>query len=100
MILNEIDNVVHMELKSITKFERIRSISLDINYKYHISSCCSLKWDEWLIIDGNTSRLIHVDKDGQIKNIHEYDPLPCYATSFGPNILAISTEKCVNFHKV
>jgi hypothetical protein len=55
MILNQTDNLVHMEVKSRTKFERVWSIVLNISHKYHISSCCSLEWDEWLIIDGSYS---------------------------------------------
>jgi hypothetical protein len=100
MIFNQIDGVVHMELKSITNFERLWSISLDITYKYRISSCCSLRWDEWLTIDGNIARLIHVDKDAHVKNLREYNPLLCYATLFGRNILPVSAGKGVNFHKV
>ena len=61
---------------------------------------CLLKCDEWLVIDHQTSHLLHISKDGKLKFTKKYDPTPQNAVLFGSNILAIRTTNCINFYKV
>jgi archaellum component FlaC len=88
----------HMELRSCTTFDRLWLLQLDI--KYSIAYCCSLNCNDWLLLDHNNSRLIHVTENGNIKSTVVYNARPENAILFDSDILAIKTEKCWNFHKI
>jgi hypothetical protein len=63
-------------------------------------NCCSLQYDEWLLMHTGTSRFFHISKDGKLKIIHEYHPKLNNATMFGANTLVIHLGSKVNFHKL
>jgi hypothetical protein len=84
----------------VVTFNQLWTISLNIQEKINIISCCSLQHKGWLIIDLAQSRLIYVTNQGQIKQSIVYEPSPQYAVQFGKDILAVLTEEGVNLHKI
>ena len=92
---------VHIEVRSSLTFDQLWSLSLDITHHgERVKRICSLKCDEWLVIDHKTSSFLHISKDGKLKVKRSYEPTGHNATLFGSNILAIRTTNCLNFHKV
>ncbi|CAF0805802.1 unnamed protein product [Adineta steineri] len=90
-----------IELRSIKHFDYIWSLKLDIEGECHNSlRCCSLYDNQWLVADFHNQRLFHIRNDGKLKTIYSYKMSPWYITLFGPNILVISTQNSVNFHKL
>jgi len=61
--------------------------------------CCLLTDDEWLVIDYEKERLLHITKDGKLKATIKYDPNPYRANLFA-NMLVVSTIDGLNFHKL
>ncbi|CAF0862721.1 unnamed protein product [Rotaria sordida] len=95
-------SIVHFELRSSITLDRLWSIELNISHRIGqpLIRCSSLKCDEWLVVDNNTSQLFHIRKDGQIKSVYPCNPSPWNAVMFGSNLLAIRTKNSVNFHKL
>jgi len=96
------NEMVHLLLRSLTTFDQLFSIDLDIRqplYQLPIR-CCPLKNNEWLISDANTSYIFHIDKNGKLKGTLMYDQPPFNAVLFNSNILVIRTEGNINFHQL
>jgi uncharacterized protein (UPF0335 family) len=92
---------VHMELRSSKTLDRLWCLHLDIIHAFRrINRICFIKYNEWLVIDYNSSQLFHISKDGKLKVTQKYDAIPENAILFGSDILAIRTANCVNFYKV
>ena len=93
---------VHIILRSLSTFNQLFSIYLDIQHPlYQLSMrCCSFKNNEWLIINTNTSQIFHISKDGKMKGSITYDRSPYNALLFHSNILAIRTEQNINYHQL
>ncbi|CAF1289929.1 unnamed protein product [Rotaria magnacalcarata] len=100
LIGNSLAEKTRVELRSSARLDRIWSLQLDIVYQSKILRCCLLHSDQWLIIDGNTSRLFQITMDGRLKSTCYYNPTPCSACLFGFDLLAISTVQGVNLHKL
>jgi hypothetical protein len=100
MIENSLTEKIRLELRSSARFDHLWSLQLDIVYQSKVISCCLLNYDQWLIVDGNTSRLFQVTMDGKLKSSCYYNPTPCCACLFGLDLLAISTLHGVNIHKL
>ena len=102
IIENSFSNMIHIELRSSTNLHHLWSFKSDIKYNLFQSAirCCSLRYNEWLIIDSNNSRLFHIDCNGQMKDLFVYKTPPWNAILVGFNILAVRTEHTLNFHKV
>ncbi len=103
LIIEHITNkTVKIELRSSEILDCLWSLPLDITRidNGRVNRVCLLKCDEWLVIDHNTSRLFHVNKDGKLKVTHKYNLTPHNAVLFGSNILAIRTTECINFYRV
>jgi hypothetical protein len=100
IILNNLTGERRFDMRSILTFNQIWTISLNIQEKMNIISCCSLNEKGWLIVDLAQSRLIHVTNQGQIKQIITYKPSPQYAVQFGDDTLAILTEQGINLHRI
>ncbi|CAF3021027.1 unnamed protein product [Rotaria sp. Silwood2] len=96
------NNTVLFELRSSTTLDRVWSLPLDVkrNWFQQTIRCCSLKYDEWLVIEGNTSLIFHILKNGKMKAMGKYKPLPVNAVLFGSNILAIRTKMNVFFYRL
>lgn len=50
--------------------------------------------------DQESNEILHITKDGKLKSSFEYKESPLYATMFGSDVIAISTIKGVNFHRL
>ena len=101
MIKNPTEKMIHLEMRSATTLDRLWSVRLNIAYSQNIRTrCCLLTHHEWLVVDRNTSRIFHISKDGQVKSSSAYNPPPFCATVFDQDILAISTVRGVNLHKL
>lgn len=96
------NNTVHLELRSSTTLDRIWIIKLNVKKSWFQQTirCCSIKYDEWLVIEGNTSHLFHILKNGTLKIMEEYKPSPVNAILFDTNILAVRTKENIIFHKL
>ena len=102
MINDKSNATISIELRSSSTLHRLWSSRLNLKtysgqFMYRV---CFLKCDEWLIIDNESLRLLHISKDGKLKTKKKYKPKPENAVLFGSNILAITTMKSVKFYKV
>jgi hypothetical protein len=100
LVENALTEKVRVELRSSARFDRLWSLQLDIDYQSKVFTCCLINYDQWLIVDSNTSRLFQITMDGKIKSTCYYNPTPCCACLFGFDLLAISTLQGVNIHKL
>jgi hypothetical protein len=96
------NNTVHLELRSSTTLDRLWKLQLDVKKSWFQQTirCCSIMYDEWLVVEGNTSHLFHILKNGKLKIMGEYKPSPVNAMLFGSNILAIRTKENIMFHRL
>jgi hypothetical protein len=97
---NKVEKSVRMELRSRKTLDRLWSLALDIEFEHIVYRCCSLGGNQWLVADRSGGRLLHITADGKMKEIITYKPIPYRITLFGSSMLAISTEKTLNFHKI
>jgi hypothetical protein len=95
-------NTVHLELRSSTTLEKIWKIQLNVNKSWFQQTirCCSIKDDQWIIVEGNTSHLFHILKNGQLKTMGEYKPSAINAVLFGSNIFVTRTKEKIFFHRL
>jgi hypothetical protein len=102
VVASYLNKMVHLILRSLTTFDQLFSIHLDIKHpSYQLPiRCCPFKNNDWIVIEANTSHLFHVDKDGKIKGTLKYDRQPYNAVLFGSNILVIRTDNTINFHQL
>ncbi|CAF0792435.1 unnamed protein product [Rotaria sordida] len=102
IIVHFSDKIIHLIVRSLTTFDQLFSIRLDIKHlSYQLPiRCCPLKNNEWLVIEANTSQFFHIGKDGKLKRTLTYDQPPYNALLFGSNILVIRTDSTINFHEV
>jgi hypothetical protein len=101
MIKNPTEKSIHIEMRSSATLDRLWSVRLNIAYSQNIRTrCCLLTHNQWLVVDRNTSRIFHISKDGKVKSSSAYNPPPFCATVFDQNILAISTARGVNLHRL
>lgn len=90
---------VRLELRSATRLERLWSIFLDIPFQSKVLSLAVFD-DDWLVVDGNSSRLFQVTMQGNIKSSCTYNPTPSCASRFAEKYIVISTIRALHFHKV
>jgi hypothetical protein len=99
-IMNRSEKSFRMELRSIETLNCIWLLQFDTvcnqNIPFH---CCLLTCDEWVLADYETNRLLHITKDGKLKRTIPYDGIPYCANLFS-NMLVVSTNGGVNFHKL
>ncbi|CAF1569134.1 unnamed protein product [Rotaria sp. Silwood1] len=101
MIKNPSEKTIHIEMRSSVTLDRLWSLRLNIAFSQNIRTrCCLLSNDQWLVVDRNTSRIFHISKDGKVKSSSTYNPSPFCAILFNHDMLAISTARGVNIHKL
>lgn len=101
IIENQTSHTKRMELRLTQTFEHIWSIQFDtIDPLHNAYRLCLFNYNEWIVIDWKTSKLIYVTNDGQIKSTFIYESVPYRCCQFGSNMLAISSRNSVNFHKI
>ncbi len=100
MIKNSSENTLFIELRNIKTLDRLWSFKMDcMDLRNRAFYCCLLNDEELLVMDHGSDRLVHITKDGRMKSSCAYKSRPLCATLFGSDIIAISTNKGVNFHK-
>jgi hypothetical protein len=100
VIKNTTEKSFRLELKSAETLDRIWSLGFDtVCNKNTAFRCCLLTNDEWLVTDYETKRLLHVSKNGKLKTTIPYKSTPNYVNIFA-NMLVVSTNGGVNFHKL
>jgi hypothetical protein len=101
IIADTSNNKLRIELRSSTTLDQFWSLPLDITRTtIHVIRVCLLRCDEWLVMDDNTSFLLHISKDGKLKTTRAYTSKPYNGVLFGSNILAIKKEDAVDFYRV
>jgi len=101
MIKNPSEKTIYIEMRSSATLDRLWLIRLNIAYSQNIRTrCCLLANDQWLVVDRNTSRIFHISKDGKVKTSCAYNPPPFCAVLFDNDMLAISTARGVNLHRI
>jgi hypothetical protein len=101
LITNVNDKTVHIELRASQTLQQLWSLRLDIeNIQRKGFCCCVINEDEWLVTDHESSRLIHIPYDGKMEAMCAYSSIPGYLCMFGSDILAITTDIGINFHKL
>ncbi|CAF3033550.1 unnamed protein product [Rotaria sp. Silwood2] len=101
MVMKKSEKSVRIELRYANTFDRIWSFQTDIRWiQNKVFRCCSLTCNEWLIVDYHTGRLLHITKDGEIKNTIQYYPTPYRAILLNLNNLAVSTMNDVRLHTI
>lgn len=100
LILNPSMKTLFIELRNTKTLDRLWSFQINcINLTANAFCCCLINDEEWLVIDHDSDSLVHITKDGTMELSHTYKPSPRCAAILGPDILAISSCKGVNFHK-
>jgi hypothetical protein len=100
VIKNKTKKSLRLELKSAETLDRIWSLGFDtVCNRNIVFRCCLLINDEWLVMDYETKRLLHVTKDGELKTTIPYDGDLRSANLFA-KMLVVSTIGDVNFHKL
>jgi hypothetical protein len=101
MIKNPSEKTIHIEMRSSATLDRLWSVRVNIAYSQNIRTrCCLLSNDQWLVVDRNTSRILHISKDGKVKASSAYNPPPFCIALYNQDMLAISTARGVNLHKL
>ena len=100
VIKNVTEKSLRFELRSVETLDCIWSLRFDTVCNQNISfRCCSLANDEWLVVDYETGRLLHITRDGNLKTTIPYDNAPNLATIFA-NMLVISRPGGIDFRKL
>jgi hypothetical protein len=100
-IINKIENSVRIELRSSETLDRSWSHRLDVAYNENIRYCCfPLACNEWIMVDVEAKRLLHITKDGKMKTTVPYNPAPYRVCLFNPDTLVVSIEVGINCHKI
>lgn len=101
IIENQVKRRVRIDLRSSVTFDRIWTLALEPVTNLNVQiRCCSLHNHEWIIAHHDLGRLLHVSKEGELKNSCVYSPAPHFACSFGSNGLIVITSNDVNLHKI
>ena len=99
IIENDTKGQVRLELRSVKGLQRLWTLPLHVEFQSKVMSCATFHNDQWLVIDGNASRILQITMDGKLKSSCFYNPMPICACLFTDRILAISTIRGVNFHQ-
>jgi hypothetical protein len=99
-IKNRLEKSLRIELRSAETLDCIWSLRLDTVCKQNlVFRCCLLTDDEWLVMDYETNRLLHITEDGKLKATIPYEGIPSCANLFA-NMLVISTNGGVTSHQL
>jgi hypothetical protein len=91
---------IRFDLCSPKTLERRWSIELDSLTGFSGSRCCSLNYDEWMVMNPNNYELIHISGGGKIIKKNQYNSSPLHAVQMGHDVIAIMTEKYIRVHKL
>jgi hypothetical protein len=86
---------VHVDLCSSRTLERYWSLQLDGMVNYSGCRCCSLRLAEWMVMNPNSSELLHISKEGKLIRKDQYKYSPIHAVQLNNHILIIMTENSI-----
>ncbi|UJR34083.1 hypothetical protein I4U23_021493 [Adineta vaga] len=81
-------------------FQTLWILSLDISMNVRLLTCCPLKSNEWLVIDGANLSLYHVTGQGKITEKIDCSSVPYRANLFGSNTFVLSTELTLHLYPI
>lgn len=102
MMLDDLSKSFSIELRFAATLDHIWSLQLDIKWIRTSTlafRCCSLPFNEWLIMDHGAERLLQITKDGKIKKTVQYHPSPYRASLLNNNKLVVWTQIGAKFHR-
>ncbi|CAF4550519.1 unnamed protein product, partial [Rotaria magnacalcarata] len=100
VIQNLTKNTLKIELRCSKTLDRFWSIPLNSGLKLTQCEYCAFNDCQWLFIDKISSSILHITNDEKIKRTCNYNSKLCNVALFGTGILAVLTDKCINFHKL
>jgi hypothetical protein len=102
IIQNRINNNKHFQLRSDQTLECVWSMELNqCEMTIHRNRFCSIRQNEWLIVDANQSHLLYISRDGLFTQIIDYEfDQPLRAFENKPNFLLVTTNRSVNLHQL
>ena len=73
MIKNSSENTLFIELRNIKTLDRLWSFKMDcMDLQKRSFHCCLVNDEEWLVMDHDSDRLVHITKDGKMKSSCAY----------------------------
>lgn len=102
VVADSSSKAARLELRSSKTLTPFWSFTININHISYQPSihCCQIKYSEWLVVIENTPNIFHISKDGKLKRIFTYEPLPWNILRFTSSILAIRTENHLFLHNI
>jgi hypothetical protein len=102
IIQNRIDQNKSFQLRFDKTLECIWSLKLNqCHMTIHRNTFCSIRQNEWLIIDSNQSRLLYISQDGLLKQIIDYEFYQLRdALQITSHFLLVTTDRSVNLHQL
>lgn len=100
MIRKPTEKMLSIELRSTANFQRLWSVEFELDARPHLFGLSTFYGGHWLLVCPNSSRLIHITKDGHLKETHSYRCRPMNAVLFGRDRLAVLTENSIDVHPI
>jgi hypothetical protein len=99
-INHRLEKSLRIELRSAETLDCIWSLRFDTVCNQNLAfRCCLLICDEWLVMDYENNRLLHITKDGKLKATIPNDGFPRCANLFA-NMLVVSGNNGINFYQL
>ena len=99
IVENQTSHTKRMEVRFATSMERLWVLPFDLVDDLHNAyRLCLFNYDEWIVADWKSSRLIHVSDEGRLRSISPYEQVPYRCCQFGHNRLVIAAAEGINFH--
>ena len=101
IIMKPSQKKIFIQLRNIHTLDQLWSFELDnMVLQEKAVRCCILNSEEWLVLDNEFDRLVHLTKDGKIKSSCSYEPKPYGASMFGPDIIVIAADNNIKFYQL
>ncbi|CAF1181166.1 unnamed protein product [Adineta ricciae] len=90
----------YLVVKSIRTFDTIWSFSLGSSTNIRLMTCCPLKNNEWLVVDGAQLQIYHITGRGKnVEKIH-FESAPYRASFLGSSMLVVASELSLNSYSI
>ena len=99
MIIKQ-NSEIRLDLCSLNTLERQRSIKVDSTYLTHPFRSCSMKNNQWILVNPNQSELWNISEDGDVVSKGSYNGTPLQVAFMGTDMLVVLTTERVNIHRL
>lgn len=100
VIKNPSNKTCRVELINPNTFHRTRQLQSEVqNIEKNTFALCSLADDGWLVIDRGNHQVLYITKDGAMRAKQEYNETIRCVNMFGSDLLVITTNNEIHFHK-